>query len=74
MVVTSKIISLNGSKKEDKMFIPHNGFTFEDLIKWVYRNCPGERKIIIENDSVSAQYEDRVETYYLRNCINNQED
>lgn len=69
MVVTSKIISLTSSKKEDRMFIPAHDFTFEDLIRWVYRNCPGQRKIVIEDDSVRAEYSERIEIYYLREGV-----
>jgi hypothetical protein len=66
MVVTCKVISLFKTSKEDRMFIPEKDFSFEDLIRWVYRNCPGERKIVIENNCVQAHYEERVELYYIR--------
>ena len=69
MVVTSKVVSMTSSKKEDKMFVPQQGFTFEDLIRWVYRNCPGDRKIIIEHNCIEVQYSERVEIYYLREEI-----
>lgn len=66
MVVKCKIINLN-STQIGEMFRPKEKFTFEDLILWVYRNCPGDRKVIIEQGNVSAYYDDRVEIYYLEN-------
>lgn len=66
MVVKCKIINLNSTQIGD-MFIPKEKFTFEDLILWVYRNCPGNRNIIIEQGNVLAYYDDRVEIYYLEN-------
>lgn len=66
MVVKCKIINLN-STQTGNMFVPKEKFTFEDLILWVYRNCPGDRKVVIEQGNVLAHYDDRVEIYYLEN-------
>jgi hypothetical protein len=66
MVVKCKIINLN-STQTGSMFVPKEKFTFEDLILWVYRNCPGDRKVVIEQGNVQAHYDDRVEIYYLEN-------
>ena len=64
MQVNCKIISLRGCQK-GLMFIPKKGFNFDSLIKWVRFNCPANNKIIIEKEQVLAEYDDRVEIYWL---------
>lgn len=64
MQVNCKILSLNGSQK-GVMFIARPDFDFADLIKWVHTNCPANNKVIIEKNQVSAEYDDRVEIYWL---------
>lgn len=65
MEVMCKIISINLTTI-GVMFKPADNFTFEDLIGWVYRNCPGDRRIIIDRNTVEAHYDDRIEIYYLK--------
>lgn len=65
MEIICKVMSIN-STSIGAMFKPVDNFTFEDLIRWVYRNCPGDRKIIIDKDTVEAHYDDRVEIYYFK--------
>lgn len=64
MQVNCKILSLKGIQK-GIMFIAKDTFTFNDLIRWVNVNCPANNKIIIQNNEVSAFYDDRIETYWL---------
>lgn len=61
--ITGKVITLSGSVVGN--MCSFDDFTFENLITWVYRNCPGNILIKIENNEVSALYEDRIEIYYL---------
>lgn len=62
--IHSKLLTASGTKKS-LMFQSSNKFTFYDLIKWVYYNCPMNNKIVIEDTEVSAYYNDRVEVYWL---------
>lgn len=68
MQVVCRVISLNKSQR-GIMFNTEKDFTFEDLILWVYRNCPGDRVISIENNEVYAKYEDRIEVYSFEENI-----
>lgn len=61
------ICKVIGTEKTQKglMFITDDKFTFEDLILWVYRNCPGDRKITIEQNEIIVQYDERIEIYSI---------
>ena len=63
--IKCKILSTSGCK-EGVMF-NQKDFTFENLINWVHRNCPGADKVEIDNNSknVSAIYDERYEIYSL---------
>lgn len=66
--VFCKIITEN-TFKEGVMFNVDNNYSFEDLIKWVYRNCGGCNKIEVDNDSkeVTAIYDnERYEIYSIK--------
>lgn len=64
---TQVMCKVIGTKKTQKglMFQATENFTFEDLILWVYHNCPGDRVITIDNDEIYVKYEERVEIYHL---------
>ena len=59
----------NDNTKEGIMFNVHNDYSFEELIKWVYRNCKGCNKVEIDNDrnEITAIYDDeRYEIYFIK--------
>ena len=63
-VIKSKIVTLNNSVEGD-MCIFDESFNFENLLTWVYRNCPGYSQIKVNIEDIEVIYEDRVEIYFI---------
>ncbi len=64
-VIKSKIISFKKSQEGD-MCVFDKSFKFENLLTWVYRNCPGYSQIKVNIKDIEVIYEDRVEIYFIK--------